>query len=322
MEATGKVSHISFGSESGDSEALIRIAGVLKEYKTEIEGRILQYRKKGLSYPAARLLAYSEVRGEIKGVAPAEDHEILSDIRILNSPNDLLAIEYIKAMNSSIPVAIQREGTGYSDPYDEKFKYQSASALRTRVLDGNDVSRYVPAQTADSLKESHLTGPDRDLWFDILRYAILSTDADMIEDCPSGGEGLANLLKSKVDSAPSWSDLIRRVKSRRYTYTRLSRLCMQLVLGITRTKYDIDCPQYIRVLGFNEKGKKLLAEIRDEDCAKLPVVINVNKAGAVLSEKGKELLELDVHASDIYNLMTGRDLSSESDYRKKPVIIK
>ena len=320
LEATGKVSHISFGSESGDTEALVRIAQTFRDYDSEIDTAIRVIRNKGASFPAARSLAYSVVTASVRGTDANSDPEILHDINILNKANDILAVEYIKAMEKAEPVVIRREGTGYGDPFDERIVYQNASALRTQTFSGHDVSKYMPECTAASLKECHLTGPDRDSWFDALRYAILSTDTAVIEDCPSGGEGLASLLKASAASAESWTALIRHVKSKRYTYTRLSRLCMQLVLGISRNRYDICGPEYIRVLGFSSKGRELLAEMRDEGSASLPVIINVNKSAGSLNEKAAALLELDMHAADIYNLITKGEIGTYSDHRHSPVI--
>ena len=100
LEATGRVTHISFGSESGDAGSLIRIAQTFKENGHEIESSIKTLRKEGFSYPAARELAYSELRAAKKGTNADTDPEILEDIRILNSSNDILAIEYIKAMRN------------------------------------------------------------------------------------------------------------------------------------------------------------------------------------------------------------------------------
>lgn len=320
LEATGKVSHISFGSESGDTEALVRIAQTFRDYDSEIDTAIRVIRNKGASFPAARSLAYSVVTASVRGTDANSDPEILHDINILNKANDILAVEYIKAMEKAEPVVIRREGTGYGDPFDERIVYQNASALRTQTFSGHDVSKYMPECTAASLKECHLTGPDRDSWFDALRYAILSTDTAVIEDCPSGGEGLASLLKASAASAESWTALIRHVKSKRYTYTRLSRLCMQLVLRISRNRYDICGPEYIRVLGFSSKGRELLAEMRDEGSASLPVIINVNKSAGSLNEKAAALLELDMHAADIYNLITKGEIGTYSDHRHSPVI--
>lgn len=321
LEATGKVSHISFGSESGDSEALLRIAHTLRDHDAEIETAVKSIRKKGLSYPAARAMAYSEVRAAIKGTDPAADPEIKKDIRILDTANDILAIEYIKAMRKAVPAVIHRKGAGYGDPYDERIAYQSSSAIRSEILSGRNLSEHVPPCTAKSLQECHLTGPDRDKWFDVLRYAILSADEEAIEDCPSGGEGLASLMKASAGSAESWSAFVKRIKSKRYTYTRLSRLCMQLVLGISRSRYGIESPEYIRVLGFNEKGRALLAEMRDEESSSLPVIININKNTADLSRKASRLLDLDIHSANIYNLLTKGETDTCSDHRHLPVML-
>ena len=321
LEATGKVSRIAFGSETGDAEALERIASILKDHHDEIEKRAKDLRGTGLPYPAARAAAFSEIRAAVKGTEASEDEEIMNDLRVLQSPNNILGIEYIKSMRGAEPVVIRRTGAGHNDTYDENTRFQSASAIRKQVLSGQSADEYVPGHTAESLREAHLTGPDLDKWFDTLRYAVLSTDAEIIEDCPSGGEGLANLLKSSVSNADCWSAFIEQIKSKRYTYTRLSRLCMQLLLGITRNKYGINEPGYIRVLGFTERGRELLAEMRDDGAAALPVIINVNKSMEDLSEEAMTLLGLDMHAADVYNLMTGRDMASGSDHRHAPIII-
>ena len=320
LEATGKVSHISFGSESGDIGTLTRIAYTFRDNAQAVEYVVKEMRNRGLSYPAARELAYARVMAALKGSDPDSDREIQNDLRVLKKANDILAFEYIKAMHSAEPVAVRREGAGYGDPYNERIIYQSASAIRAQTFKGKDLSRYVPAYTAESLKECHLSGPDADGWSDILRYAVLSADEADIEDCPSGGEGLASLMKARAGTAESWTAFVRRIKSKRYTYTRLSRLCMQLVLGITRSRYDISWPEYIRVLGFSDTGRKLLAEMRDEGTAALPVIINVNKNTEGLSRQAEKQLQLDMHAADIYNLVTKGETDSCSDRRHQPVM--
>ena len=76
------------------------------------------------------------------------------------------------------------------------------------------------------------------------------------------------------------------------------------------------------MLGFSERGRALLAEMRNEETASLPVIININKSAKDLNEKAANLLQLDVHASDVYNLMTAGEIWPLSDYRHTPVIIK
>jgi hypothetical protein len=93
---------------------------------------------------------------------------------------------------------------------------------------------------------------------------------------------------------------------------------MQLILGIRRSEYSMEAPGYIRVLGFNDKGRELLAELKKADGA-LPVVTNINKEASSLSEDARKMLELDVYAADVYNMVTGRGKEC-SDHIMKPVI--
>jgi hypothetical protein len=96
---------------------------------------------------------------------------------------------------------------------------------------------------------------------------------------------------------------------------------MQLVLGISRSRYDMNGPAYIRVLGFNNRGRELLAEMRDDGSASLPVIMNVNKNTGEMDQKAKDLLQLDLHAADIYNLVTKGETDRYSDHRHSPVIM-
>ena len=330
LESLGCVSHIAFGSECGDTDALVNAARFLSEHRGEIDERIRILSKQGLSYPAARMKACEEL-GAGRGI-----------LDILSSPNDILAIEYIGSMSSAVPVAVKREGAGYNNPeYNEIDSFLSASGIRKMMRDGqlDRISASVPAWTNERLVSLTSEEMDRseERLFELVRYALLSMDADQIEDCPSGGEGLGNLMKSAAASSRSLDELISKVKSRRYTYTRISRLAMQALLGILRRKYylpdpgDPDImvrhpmqpmqPGYVRVLGFNDKGRRLLAEISREERAAIPVITNINKERDKLDDRALACLELDVHAADIYNLITGRDLHSGSDHRSAPVYI-
>ena len=344
LEALGCDS-IAFGSECGDAELLQNISGFIRLYRDELSMAISSLVRKGYNYPVARARAYEALRRSAditnqqtsegsgsSGCSEDADRQIRRELRILESSNDILAMEYIGAMKSARPAVIKREGAGYSDPYDIKFDYQSASALRTQLLSGRDISKYVPECTASALglgsghlndgedMQVHLTDTEMDMWLDLLRYAILTTPAEEIEDCPSGGEGLANLMKSEIMKADTWRHFVLRVKSKRYTYTRISRLCMQVLLGMTRSRYSADSPGYLRVLGFTGEGREVLSELKKSESAGLPVITNINKERGRLSEEAAGLLDLDIHASDIYNLATGRSLTEYSDHCVNPVI--
>ena len=343
LESLGVVSHLAFGSESADASLLGDIAGSLRDNDEELREIISRSIGTGSSYPIARESAYIEIRTRElnrNGYRDPDEIErtINRELTALRSPNDMLGIEYIRSGSTLIPVAVRRQGGRHDDPLVPGRSCQSASSLRQMIHEGSDVSPYIPMCTqaaidncrssSDIAAAGHMTGRDLDGWWDMLRYSVLSSSADDIDDCPSGGEGLGSLMKREIPGAGDMGELIERMKSRRYTYTRLSRLCMQQLLGIRRDMYDSgngylrdDGPGYVRLLGATEKGRKLLAEIRNEGCASSHVVTNINKEYDTLGERAKCLLRLDVHASDIYNLATGRCLTEHSDHIMHPVMI-
>lgn len=310
LEALGPVTHIAFGSESGNTEELISTADFLKSNRTELEDRIKTLAREGLSYPAARARAVEESGG----CRAASD--------ILTRPNDILAIEYIMAMEKAAPVAVQRMGAAYAQSVTPELEFQSATGIREMIRNGGAFDGYVPDCVAESLRTEGfaeaLLESDIKL-FDLVRFAVMSAEADEIDDCPSGGEGLGNLLKREVRTACSLDELISCVKSRRYTYTRISRLLMQLLTGISRKDHD-GGPGYIRVLGFNDTGRALLSEVKNYQLSGLPIITNINKERGILDDSALRSLELDIHASDLFNLIRGNDIYRQSDYSTRAVV--
>ncbi len=311
------LTHLAFGSESGDASSLELTAANLEKATSELNEGIAEKVKDGLSYPMARAAVYKEMFPE---AAPLPENS-----------NDILALEYIRAArhldNRKLEfIAVKRRGAAYNDSAcDDDF--MSASGIRKAVRSGMSVLNYVPLDTAASLQDKILSYPDE--WLNTLKYAVLSMSAEEIDCCPSGGEGLGNRIKSLINDASSWDELVEAVKSKRYTHTRISRLFMQIILGINRTDYSIDhndldtlCkPGYMRILGMNDRGREIISELRKSDDCILPVLNNINKQAGELDDAGRKQLELDVHGADIYNLVTGRDQNECSDYRMKPVII-
>lgn len=312
LEALG-CSHIAFGSECGDIGLLKSTAEFLVTEKEAIEARISELIRKGISYPAARAQAF-RLAQDLSGseMRPGEAD-------VMSNPNDILALEYIRNMKTAEPLCVKRQGADYYGSLDDKQMFQSASAIREAVRSGAElesIKGYVPETTYRALKDAVKTFNDD--WVSLLKYAAMSMSAAAAEDLPSAGEGLGNLIKTSARDNGSWEEIVLGAKSKRYTFTRISRLCMQLILGIRRSEYSMEAPGYIRVLGFNDKGRELLAELKKADGA-LPVVTNINKEASSLSEDARKMLELDVYAADVYNMVTGRGKEC-SDHIMKPVI--
>ena len=321
LEALNKYIYICCGSESADGECLNNLSVFIQDNKIEIESIISAKIKEGMSYPSAReyaILTLMKDRG-------TSSKDINRAKHILKKPNDILALEYLMAARSSEIMFAERKGAGYDDEFSNEAEYQSAGAIRNLIYergvnDASDMlSPYLPHSALELLARSELSFSQS--YTDVLRYAALSMTADEIDDCPSGGEGLGNLIKEAALKYDNWEEIIKHCKSKRYTYTRISRLCMQIILGIKRSEYNYTRPEYIRVLGSSEKGRKLLAYIKKNEEASLPVITNINKSKDKLSRDALKMLELDVKASDVYNLVLGRDSINYSDYRMKPIII-
>lgn len=315
LESLGCMQHICCGSGSGDRSSLIKASSFIKDNKDEILKRIFADIKSGNSYPVARENAIKELMTDEDGFDPD----------VLKNPNDILTLEYMIAACDAKVITVKRTGADYSDAFDNKHEYQSAGGIRKLFseLEKDDallkIKEYVPPASLQEMEDSILTSAD-DLT-DILRYSVINSSADEIENCPSGGEGLGHLLKQAVMRYDSMNDIIMHCKSKRYTYTRISRLCMQHILGVDRAMQSLT-PGYIRVLGFSEKGRSLLSHIKREEIAKLPIITNINKEGQLPDDSSRLILEMDIKASDIYNLASGRNLTACSDKVMTPVIFK
>ena len=295
LDSLGVVNSFAFGSESGDLATLQNISDNFRLKYREIEQGIKEYIKEGISYPVARAKVYNRL------------FPFTGDISILENPNDNLAMNYLTCESKMDPIAIKRAGV------------KSASEIRYLYKSGEVVTDMIPENTNRILANSIITFPEK--WFNTLKYAVMQMSAEEIEDCPSGGEGLGNKIKHVVSQANSWDELVQGTKSKRYTYTRISRLCMQIIIGISRKKFPVSKPRYIRLLGANDLGRQVLSYSEKCEFNKLPIITNISKNREKLDDEGLLLLELDAHASDVYNLVTERDISAESDYKIPPIII-
>ena len=339
LKALGICDFISFGSESGDLESLSLIAERLADNKEEIDRLISEKKDLGLSFPTARELAYENIFGDegkraIKDAVRDTDKDTNTNrnadkgknAEIPTSSNDILAIEYLKQISDSElkPITVKRIGASYNEELNANLQFQSASAIRKALEKGEDVSPYVPADVLLKLNQARALGrfgkPADERLFNLIRYAIISSTAEQIDECPSGGEGLGNRIKEAVIKSDNLQDLLFASKSKRYTYTRLSRLSLQILLGMDRRMYDYETIPYIRILAVSVRGRELLSIVKKKELNTAPLLTNINKNCNELSSYGKSVLDLDIKAVDIYNMICARDLYKESDYCKRPYI--
>ena len=290
--------HISFGSESGNIEELSAISRVIKDNMREIQEHIDRRIKEGISYPRARREAVCAIIGDDMAGA-------------IDSPNNILAIEYLNAIKRAKPMTVKRSGPGYNEK-TVSDGLASATAIRDMMAKGQDISQLLPGKSYEALLRTGI--PSEEKFFDMIRQKVLMTEGWLLDNAPAGGEGLGNKLKNSIRLCSDREQLAEMLKSKRYTRTRIDRFLAQTVLGIDRREHSAN---YIRVLAFNDKGRKYLKEIKKSDICSLPLITNINKEAAGYPQIFYSLSR-DILAADLYNIASGRDLYLFSEYVRKP----
>ena len=275
---------------------------------------------KGLSFPKARenaLLMY------------------LNDIRrfsnTLSSPNNILGIEYLKALKKLktpiTPITIERYNAGYHDT-SYNGNVASATAIRNIVKNnGWDILRkVVPENTFSTLLENIKVGhvvPDLSVFEKQIIYNLRKMSIQEIAELPDVSEGLENAIKNAANSCNSVVEFLNIIKSKRYTNTRIQRILLYALLGITKKDMALSkkAIPYVRVLGFNNKGKYLISEIAKAN-PKLEIITSVKKYMDTSNNKNsKYLLEKDIWATNVYTLGYEYDSWNNLDYTHKLITL-
>ena len=295
INSLGCVDFLCFGSESGDIEKLYERAN------SDTDKEILrQSLKAGNSFVSSYFTSES----------------------IMNMSNDILATEYIRALQgvkSDIrPYAIKRQGANYNDKaLNENFS--SATAIRESLKKG-DISKIESFIPSGSQNYFDIIKFDED-FFELIKYAILSKK-DRLGEVFEIGEGLENRILSKIEESKDIEDLIMNIKSKRYTYTRIRRILFNILLDIKKNdieeikKRNFYLP-YVRVLAFNDRGREVLKEIKKIGNIK---IINKVANHNVQELYEKMLFEKDILATKIYNISKKSRYSD--DYRATPIYVK
>ena len=289
LGSLGCIDALGFGSECGDVGKLRECAKALTcdGFSPLLE----KYLNKGLSFPDARQQALSEICGD--------------DIaKVISSPNDLLGVEYIKAIlknNYPIePITIKRVGVSH-DSDEVNVNFCSASAIRSFLKNGSEFQRFMPTQSFEILRDAVSSG-DAPADFGKLENAILyklrTMSVDDFKRIPDVSEGLEFRFVEAVRGSVTLGEILEKVKTKRYTHSRLRRIVFCALLGITHEYINIPVP-YIRVLGFNEKGAEVLRQAKNT--ATLPLVSKSSDIKA-LDENAQKIFELECRARDVFSL--------------------
>jgi len=305
LRSLGVIDSLCFGTEEKDLSKLKELAALFSEEPDEYKKALKKHLDLGLSYPKARQLAVNE---------------IMECGNILNKPNNILALEYLKAlkgMDDIKPISVYRNKTKHGDSAIDGDE-ASGSAVRAALLSGNFEKAYkaVPETTADMIEHNSglMADPSSDTYYNMLRSEIMRRKPEDLARIFSMEEGIENRIIRYARSSEDLETLIRHVKSKRYTDTALRRLMVHVLTGFE--KCDLHSVQpYVRVLGFNENGAKLLKHIKTHKTASAPVITKIRRGA-----ENDPVMRMDIIASDMYNLAFGGDVYERSDFVMKPYI--
>ncbi|WP_243386712.1 nucleotidyltransferase [Bacillus kexueae] len=284
---------VCFGSEQGDIEPFKRTLDLLTKKKEEYNVALKYALDKGHSYPKAKSIAFHTIIGP-------EDFVV-----DLSQPNNILGFQYLNAIHTlgskMSAETIKRIGGGYHDETLHQSSISSATSIRKALFEHQDLSSLlesIPKPTYHHLNdyfESHQHFHRWESYFPLLKYAILTKTKSELANIYEVEEGLEHRLKSKIKSSESFHSFLHAVKTKRYTRTRLQRVCVHILTNTTKEQMD-NLPNqapYIRLLGMNRKGQQYLKKVKKS--LDIPLV-------AKLSAVEHPLLDMDIKAANVYAL--------------------
>lgn len=318
LDQLGVVDHLCFGSECGDVEELKKAADLIAAEPAGYSLALREQLKTGVSFPAARQIALEEACEAAAGGTFGN---------LISSPNNILGLEYCKAIQSQHaslnPVTILRQGAGYhesfaSPSHKESGRFASASGIRQALYEEfprGEWKDFVSFQTFSGISFlppviHHLFSLSKPLWPEdfssllnqkILDAVNLSPD-DPFSDYSDFSLDLSQRLKKSALDFSGWEDRTAQLKTRQYTYTRVNRALTRLLLGIKKdTIEDIKKENYAfyaRMLGFRRTAVPLLTEIKKN--SRIPLISRPSAALNILSGPALNQLQQDLYASHLY----------------------
>ena len=309
LDALGCVDFLSFGTEASDLSVLSFLAEKLACEPDKIEQEVQKYLDGYTGYPAARQKAIVSLYGV--------------DATILETPNNMLALEYLRQLflQKSVlkPVGIQRLKAAYHD-ITIASEIASASAIRNALEHGDSIQNTVPANVYTLYEQMRSSGifPVFTKQFDQMLLSALRRskpeDLSGILDMPHGFE---NRILELANKAGTIEELVELCKVRQYTRARIQRLLFAALIGIPDMGYAVP-PSYVRVLGMNPIGRTVLSKMR-ETC-RLPII---TKTASFPAKDTNPLFRLDCRSTDLYNLAYSRPehRGGGKDFTTSPIIL-
>lgn len=325
LDRLGTVDSICFGSECGDVDKLSGIASILAAEPPVYTELLKEELKKGATFPQARskaLLSCGLLRDE--------------DSTILSSPNNILGLEYLKALyrlKSSIkPITLTREGKGYHSREMDAKSFCSATGIRKVLRQENkaltsspELAANVPSKVLELMETAHpIFLEDLDL---LLNAVLLQLDRDKLPFSAFSdvSSELSARISRQLPDFLTFEDKIAALKTRQYTYTRVSRALLHILLGITcqavLTGRSIGYAPYARVLGFRKSSAQLMGQIKMR--GSIPLITKTADASQLLDNTALNMLKQDFYCSHLYQtiVQSKYHIAAKNEYTQPVVIL-
>lgn len=310
LNSLGIIDNLYFGSEEGSVDILENIAKTLVREPFEYKNLLKSNLNLGLPFHLSRANALNKY---------LNSNDVLN---VLSSSNNILGIEYIKALirlQSSIkPKTLKREGSSYNDT-DLSSSYSSATSIRKHLQEAslNELIDVLPKASYDilsNLSSSNYPFIFEEDMFKYIKYKLFTNGKSLLK-LPDISEGLENKILKEILNADSLNELILNSKSKRYTYTRISRILAQSFLNLE--EFDLfnlskTPAPYARVLGFNSIGRNMLKDIKSKG--------NIDIITKVPRNNLCDYMKIDILATKAYSLLNS-NINPMDDYLKGPIII-
>lgn len=275
LKGTNIIDKVVFGSECGDVDLLKKGISAFKD--ENVQNLIKENMNKGVTYPKA-------IHNSIL--------ELYSDdiANLFDGSNNILGMEYLKSLeNSNISaITFSRKGAGHNDEFSSG-DFASGSYIRDNY---SNRELYTPKYPiTDTAKIENIEK--------IILYKLSSMTENDLRNIPDVQEGFENRIIKVVQNTNNFNELCEKLKTKRYTMSRIRRIICRAILGIDNSVKGISVP-YIRVLGFTEKGSKLLKEIKENGT--LPLITNVKTGYDNLDNNGKKILGIENLATRLWSL--------------------
>jgi predicted nucleotidyltransferase len=307
---------LCFGSENGEIEDFFKTLDFMEEYNKTYQENIKKYIKTGVSYPKAQALSFEELN-HFDGLVD------------LSKPNNILGFHYLKAINKQhspmIPLTVVRKNANYHDEHFASERIASATSIRkalfsTKEQEQSDpIDQYIPSNTNELLTEYHHRFGIFHQWenyYPYLQYILLQSKPNELREIYEVEEGIENRLIKAALESKSFQEFMEKVKTKRYTWTRIQRICLHILTNTKKSQMNsFEQATYLRLLGMTENGKEYLN--RKKSHLGLPLI-------SKLSSYKSEDIFLDIKASRIYSCVLPGDQRVkcfEQEFRQPPIYL-